>query len=61
MNRFGPTTASRDRAVDQVVSSWMAGRHLHIDTIRDLQAHSYGLEQIVRAEPRNLTQESPNE
>lgn len=51
MNRFGPTPAATQQALDRAVSSWMAGRHTHIDTIMQLQAAGMGLREITDHEP----------
>jgi hypothetical protein len=50
MNRFGPTPAATQSAIDRAVNSWMAGRHTHIDTIMDLQAASMTVHEITRHE-----------
>jgi hypothetical protein len=47
MNRFGPTPANTQSAIDRAVNSWMAGRHTHIDTIMDLQASGMAIRDIT--------------
>lgn len=51
MNRFGPTQAATTQALDLAVSSWMAGRHTHIDTIMQLQAAGMDFRMIAEHEP----------